>query len=288
MQPQRTILITGCSDGGLGCALALALHRIGWRVIATARNVEKLKETTAAGIESAQLDITSQPSIEACVEVVSTLTHGKLDALLNNAGSGCCMPFMDLDLGQVRQVFEVNTFSLIPLTKAFLPLLRNGSGRSMVINNTSVASRFSFPFFSAYNASKAAAASLTESLRYELAPFNIKVVEIVTGAVESQFFQNAPPSDLAPASIYWPAKEAIEKIMRGEYGTGTMNREQWAKQVAADLSSSKPPYQIWRGKNAFEVRIVRLLPAGWIDWMVEPMTGLDVLRTNLNKLEKSK
>lgn len=88
----RTVLITGCSDGGLGAGLAIQFHKRGDRVFATARNPAKMASLTALGIETFKLDVLSDESIKACVEEVSALTGGKLNMLVNNAGAGYSMP----------------------------------------------------------------------------------------------------------------------------------------------------------------------------------------------------
>ncbi|KAL4899819.1 hypothetical protein BDW74DRAFT_183306 [Aspergillus multicolor] len=120
---KRTILITGCSDGSLGAALALQFHKAGWRVFASAKNPAKLKQSVAAGIETVLLDTLSDDSIEACVSEVTKLTEGSLDALINNAGGGYSMPLMNIEIQKARDLFELSVWSLITVTRAFLPLL---------------------------------------------------------------------------------------------------------------------------------------------------------------------
>ncbi len=90
----RTILITGCSDGGLGAALAIQFHQHGDRVLATARNPAKMATLKKLGIETLTLDVLSDDSIRACVKEVSALTGGSLDVLINNAGAGYSMPIV--------------------------------------------------------------------------------------------------------------------------------------------------------------------------------------------------
>ena len=79
---KRTVLITGCSDGGTGAELAKQFHKAGLRVYATARDVSKMESLTALGIETLPLDIQSESSIEECAKKVS-----HLDMLINNAGA---------------------------------------------------------------------------------------------------------------------------------------------------------------------------------------------------------
>ena len=86
---KRSILITGCSDGGLGAALALEMHRSGrWRVLASARSVKKMASLATAGIETLSLDVLSEESLRAAVTHVSELLGGSLDGVLLNAGGG--------------------------------------------------------------------------------------------------------------------------------------------------------------------------------------------------------
>lgn len=79
-KPKRTVLITGCSDGGTGAALAEAFHNSGLRVLATARDAKKMQGLTTLGIETLELDVLSESSISACVDKFDSL-----DILVNNA-----------------------------------------------------------------------------------------------------------------------------------------------------------------------------------------------------------
>lgn len=87
-QPQKSVLITGCSEGGIGDGLAKAFHQKGLRVFATARNLSKIKHFKALGIETLQLDVTDDASIKEAVQTVTDLTNGNLDFLVNNSGGG--------------------------------------------------------------------------------------------------------------------------------------------------------------------------------------------------------
>jgi 1-acylglycerone phosphate reductase len=92
----KTVLITGCSEGGIGHALALEWHKRGHSVFATARNLNAMSALTAAGIECFAMDVTEPESLNVIKEQVGKLTGGTLDILVNNAGQGrlaslsCC------------------------------------------------------------------------------------------------------------------------------------------------------------------------------------------------------
>ncbi|KIA75787.1 hypothetical protein HK57_00401 [Aspergillus ustus] len=282
MSSKRSILITGCSDGSLGSALALQFHKAGWRVFASARTLPKLARVKDAGIETVLLDTLSNESIQNCVTQVQEMTGGSLDAILNNAGAGYSMPLIDLDIAKARELFDLNVWSILNVTRAFLPLLMKSTHESgaLVVNNTACASvtAGNTPFSGAYNASKAAAASLTETLRLELEPFGIKVVNLMTGAVRSTFHDNAPMPALPSTSLYHVAKETVERAMSGANSTDHADPEEWASQVVSDLSRRNPPHWVWRGKFSTIVRLASHLPVGALDGTMKKMVGLDVVQ----------
>lgn len=282
---KRTVLITGCSDGGLGCALAITFHKAGWRVFASARNMSKLNQAQESGIEILQLDTVSDESISSAVSRIRELTGGSLDVLLNNAGAGYLMPVLDVDIAKANQIFDLNVWSLINVTRAFLPLLLASThpAGAMVVNNTSVASLYpaTLPWSGVYSASKAAAASLTETLRLELEPFGIKVVNLMTGAVKSGFAEKLEQkATLPPDSIYNVAKQLVEsRISSGRASNvDAMDPMVWAARVVGDLSKRSPHYWIFRGKGSTLIWIATFLPVGLLDGMIKKLTGVDEVK----------
>jgi 1-acylglycerone phosphate reductase len=117
---KQTVLITGCSEGGMGAALAIAFHEVGLHVYATARDLSKMTHLASLGIETLVLDIQSDSSIASCVGRLSTRN---LDILVNNAGASASMPISDLSLPEAKKIFDVNVWSQLAVTQAFLPLL---------------------------------------------------------------------------------------------------------------------------------------------------------------------
>ena len=88
LEIMKTIVITGCSAGGIGEALARSFHKRGHNVVATARNVDKAEPLKDLGIKVLPLDVQSNASIEKFVEIVNTQLDGSVDVLVNNAGRG--------------------------------------------------------------------------------------------------------------------------------------------------------------------------------------------------------
>lgn len=286
MSRPRTILITGCSEGGLGDALARALYQQGQHVIATARSLKKIAHLEEMGIDTFILDVLSSESISACVAALADKTGGGLDMLINNSGNGYAMPLVDSDLDTARQLFEVNVWGILAVTQAFLPLLLKSDMGGVVVNNTSINSVLPIPMSGIYNASKAAAAMMTDTLRLELAPFDIKVVDLKTGAVKSNFYENrqggAKPV-LPEDSLYNVAKGDVEGILHGAHTKGLkIDTDQWAQQVVKELLKTSPPSQIWKGGNALSAFFSAFLPSAMISHVLSKVGALDVVKKNWN------
>ncbi|KAH0437658.1 hypothetical protein CcaCcLH18_03778 [Colletotrichum camelliae] len=115
---QLRILITGCTPGGTGAALAIAFHNAGHHVYATARDPSKMMPLEKLGIETVALDITSQSSIALAVSsIASSLPKGKgLDMLVNNAAGSYTMPIADASLDVAKEMFNVNVWSQVAVT----------------------------------------------------------------------------------------------------------------------------------------------------------------------------
>lgn len=147
---KQNVLITSCSDGGLGAALALAFHNANFHVYATAQSNEKMVGLSNLGIETIELDVTSQTSIAEAAAKVSSL-----DILINNSGTMITMPAMDTSIEQAKKMFDVNFWGIVAMSQAFVPHLIKTKG--MIVNQTSVAATMALPWQAAYGASKAAA-----------------------------------------------------------------------------------------------------------------------------------
>ena len=137
-----TVLITGCSQGGLGAALAEAFARHGFHVLATLRDPAKAPELPSSGpdaghIEVLPMDVTDEASIASCAATVAKKTDGRLDILVNNAGGMFVMPLLDTDLAESKKLFDVNVWGMLAVTQAFAPMLVRSQG--VVLNIASIA-----------------------------------------------------------------------------------------------------------------------------------------------------
>ena len=144
--PKPTALITGCSHGGLGDALARQLAERGYHVFAGVRNPSKAAHfTDAQDIEVVVLDVTSSESISSLVnELKGRLNDGKLDILINNAGVGATGPLIEIDLATVKHLYDVNVHGLLAMTQAFAPMLIAAKGK--LVNLSSIGGILALPW----------------------------------------------------------------------------------------------------------------------------------------------
>lgn len=167
---QKIALVTGAGAGGIGGSLATQLHQSGYFVLCAVRRPETAEPILKPGMSLVQLDVSSTESVQAAVETVSKLTGGKLDVLVNNAGSATHRPALDLDIDTtVAQMFDVNVLGVMRMVKAFSELLISAKG--CIVNIGSVAPIAPLVYSSAYNATKAALHAYGDCLSMELKPF---------------------------------------------------------------------------------------------------------------------
>lgn len=274
----RTVLITGCSSG-IGQALCEQYLLHGFKVFATARNVESLSHFTDPNLIAFPLDVNDPVSINNAIAAIRQ--HGdSLDTLINNAGYAAMGPLVDMPLEDLQNQFATNVFAPMELTKAALPLLLN-SDKAQVVNVGSVSGITTTPFSGAYCATKSALHSLSDALRMELAPFGIQVVTVQPGAIESKFGDNSLSnllSRISDDSIYAKLKDAIKARATASQDDPTP-AEDFAKQLLAQLlSEPKPVIRIGNGSTTLPL-LKKLIPTLLLDKILSK-------KFELNQLEK--
>jgi 1-acylglycerone phosphate reductase len=134
---KKTVLITGCSAGGIGWALAKAFQKKGFHVFATARDTSKAEDLSQlSDVEILQLDVADPESISQCKDVVTGRTGGRLDVLVNNAGAEFVCPLLDVDIAESKKLYDVNVWGPLAMVQAFAPLLIEAKG--VISNHTSI------------------------------------------------------------------------------------------------------------------------------------------------------
>jgi short-subunit dehydrogenase len=194
----KNIIITGASSG-LGEKIAYKVAENGGRPILIARNVEKLRLISEA-IERQysvtclyfQLDIQEIEKIEGIICKIMQEV-GSIHGLINNAGFGVFDQVVDINLNEMKSMFEVNVLGLIAAAKAVLPkMIENNEGH--IINVASQAGKLATPKSSVYSATKHAVLGFTNSLRMELMKTNIHVTAVNPGPIRTKFFDIADKS----------------------------------------------------------------------------------------------
>jgi NAD(P)-dependent dehydrogenase (short-subunit alcohol dehydrogenase family) len=182
----KTVLITGASSG-IGKATAIYFAQKGWQVAATMRSPEKETELSKlANVKLFKLDVTDNASILSAIGDAAK-QFGKIDVLVNNAGYGADGVFEAMTDEVIENQFNTNVFGLMRVTRAVIPHMRaNKSGT--IIQIASMGGRITFPLFSIYHGTKFAVEGFTESLHYELKPFNIKMKLIEPGTIKTEFY----------------------------------------------------------------------------------------------------
>ncbi len=226
---QKVVWITGASTG-IGKEIANAISKAGHIVVITARRKSRLaaiaSEIKFAGREATAFicNVASERSVQSTAKRIRE-KYGKIDALINNAGVTVFKSFLDTKVFEFDNIISTNLRGTFLCIKAVLPQmikLRKGH----IINILSVSAKAVFVNSSAYAASKAGTLALSNCLRKEVRKYNIKVSNILPGAVETpmwdrksiQKYHNRMISPLDIAQIVLdvfnqPKKVSIEDIV---------------------------------------------------------------------------
>jgi len=222
------VFVTG-ANRGIGLAFARELLARGARkVYAAARNPSTV---TLAGVQALQLDVTN-------AEQIATAAHQAADVTLviNNAGIAQPGGFLAQDSEVVaRRIFETNFFGMLNMSKAFAPVLKANGGGAL-LNVLSVASWVNGGELAAYSASKSAAWSLTNALRYELAVQKTQVLGLHMAYVDTDMTRGFEAQKSSAEEIVQRALDALEA------GADEVLADALTQQVRQGLAAPRPFY----------------------------------------------
>jgi NAD(P)-dependent dehydrogenase (short-subunit alcohol dehydrogenase family) len=243
-------LVTGCSTG-IGYSASLMLARNGFYTYASMRNIGKstsikrLATKEALPLEAIQLDVNDDLSVKNAIEEIIS-EKGRIDILVNNAGYGLIGPIEDISIEELKAQFETNLFGVIRVTQQVLPTMRRQKEGGRIINVSSIGGIAGYPFSAAYCSAKFALEGLSESMSYEVEPFDIKVILIEPAFVISDFHNNAKiviKSDKAAnISPYIQTMNKMFEVYKQVVEEYKMPAEEIAK-VIINTSISSNPYR---------------------------------------------
>jgi len=188
----RVVLVTGASSG-IGEGVALAFGAEGATVVTAARRADRLaglaeRIGAAGGIAfPLAVDVTDEAQIREGIESIRK-RYGRLDVLVNNAGTMLSARVADADPADWRAMIDANLIGLMVVTHAAFPLIRAAGASGHIFNVSSISARLANAGSPGYAASKAGVGAFTESLRKELAPQGVRVTLVMPGIVETELF----------------------------------------------------------------------------------------------------
>lgn len=222
------VLVTG-ANRGIGLAFARELLARGAKKVYAA--VRDPSTVNLPGVYPLKLDITNLDDVKAAVEIASDIT-----LLINNAGIGQPGGFLHEDSEELtRRIFETNFYGLLHTSKAFSPILKNNGGGA-IINVLSIASWISESGLAAYSASKAAAWSLTNAFRHELASQGTQVLGLHMGYVDTDLTHGLDIPKSSPHEIVARALDGLEADLNEVLG------DSLTLQVKQGITAEHPVY----------------------------------------------
>ncbi len=253
----KVVVISGAS-AGIGKTAAEMFLKKGYTVYNLSRR--KTEE-----IRHIKTDITKPEEVKAALKTVFE-SEGRIDVLVNNAGMGISGAVESTELDAIRRMFEVNFYGAISLIQEALPYMRKNGGGT-IINISSAAARMSIPFQAFYSSSKSALCSLSDALRLETAPFNIKVTSVLPGDVKTEFTEKREKNKgIDP--VYGARIERAGGVMERDEING-MSPQVIGKIIVKLAEMKNPPPQVIGGsKYVFLLNLAKLVPRRFVSYII--------------------
>lgn len=244
--------ITGCSTG-FGRELARLVLERGWRVAATARRPDALKDLVAGhdgrGLAVA-LDVTDQVQVEGAVRAAEQ-AFGRIDVLVNNAGYGYLSAVEEGEEAEIRAMFDTNLFGLAAVTRAVLPGMR-ARRSGCIVNISSQGGMIGFPGSGYYAATKFAVEGLSESLAKEVGPLGLRVLIVEPGPFRTDWAGRSLKQSATFIEDYEATAGARRRQISGYSGTQPGDPVRGAEAIIAAVRSDRPPLRLVLGRMAFD------------------------------------
>ena len=258
----KVAIVTG-SSSGVGYETSLLLARNQITTYATMRNTSKsnsLREIASKEnipLNVTELDVDDDTSVNNAIKNI-VKENGRIDILVNNAGYSLFGSLEESSLDEIKQQFETNVFGVIRTTKAVIPTMRK-QGNGTIVNISSSGGIIGLmPFLTAYHASKFAIEGFTESLRQELADFNMNVILIEPGDISSNFINNGKTAKgFVPDKS--PYAKMVQQVFQGYESISAYSSDpsKVAQSILNVINSPNPEIRNPVGKDAESIFKVR-------------------------------
>jgi|694.fasta_scaffold55947_5 short-subunit dehydrogenase len=191
MSKNNTWFVTGASKG-FGLLLVQQLLENGNRVVATSRNIDAFNELASQfGEQFLPLSVQITDEVDVNLAMKKAIQHfGTIDVLVNNAGYGLFGTMEELSMTEIRDMFDVNVFGVMHVSKAILPHFREKKSGT-ILNIASIAGSYTAVSLGLYSATKAAVIQFTEALKMEVEEFGIRVSAVCPGGFRTDFLDSS-------------------------------------------------------------------------------------------------
>lgn len=269
MSTRRPVAVVTGASSGIGAAAAVGLAAAGFEVIGTSRKTASV--IPREGVTYLDLDVTSDESVSAVVGQLID-RFGRIDVLVNNAGLGVNGAAEEISVGQAQDVFDVNVFGLMRMTKAVLPHMR-GRGQGRIINISSVGGLVPNPFMAVYVSTKHAVEGYSESLDHEVREHGVRILLVEPGPTNTPFDANSVLAD-TPLPVYAQRRRVFEDVL-AEGVRGGDDPAIVAKVIVTAATALKPKLRYPAGSTAGRVSTLRrIVPARVFDKQVRKLNRM--------------
>ncbi|HBH05036.1 MAG TPA: short-chain dehydrogenase/reductase [Flavobacteriales bacterium] len=255
---KKKVVITGASSG-IGKETALELIKAGHTVYGVARRIDKMQDLVKAGGHAIAMDVLDKDQRENAVNQVIK-EQGRIDVLFNNAGYAVYGAVETVSIEDAKRQFDVNIFGLAEMTKEVLPQMRKQRGGT-IINTSSMGGKMYTPLGAWYHATKHALEGWSDCLRLELKQFNINVVVIEPGGIETEFGEvmYQPMIERAKGTPYEEMTTKLGTSMNEMYSKpGSLSKPSVISNVVRKaVESTKPKTRYVAGKYAKPMMFIR-------------------------------
>lgn len=200
MSDKKLVVITGASSG-IGEAAAKLFSKNGHPLLLLARRLEKIEALGLPNTLCAKVDVTDINAIKEAI-IKAEKKFGDVDCIINNAGLMLLGDITTQDPMEWKKMFDVNILGLLNGMQAVLPKMKiNKTGT--IINTSSIAGKKTFPDHAAYCGTKFGVHAITENVREEAAAFNVRMVTIAPGAVETELLSHTTSNEIKDGYDVW-------------------------------------------------------------------------------------